>query len=64
MNNNQVIIFIILALVIGALAGYYYAMSKVEAELPLSEEEVLEQVNPFSETNTNTNPFEYVNPFE
>jgi len=52
MNNKIVIMLIILALVVGALAGHYYALTKVEAE-PVSEE-VLEQVN----------PFEYVNPFE
>lgn len=62
MNNKTVIMLIVLALAVGALARYYYAMSKVEAE-PLSEN-VLEQINPFSDTNTNTNPYEYVNPFE
>lgn len=62
MNNIKVIVLIVLALIIGVVAGYYYALSKVEAE-PLSEE-ALEQINPFSDTNTTTNPFEYVNPFE
>lgn len=64
MDKNTIIIAIV-ALVLGILGGYYYSQSKVEGEVGEAvDQEVLEQVNPFSDENINTNPYQYVNPFE
>lgn len=70
MNNRISVLLIILALSVGILAGYYYAIlinsiiPKVDQDSDGLSNEALNQINPFSENNLKTNPYEYVNPFE
>lgn len=78
MNNNNVILWVIVSLVVGIVGGYYYGNSvgveigkqqvldqqKLEEEAKIKE--VQDAANPFSEIEETANPFKdtYQNPFE